>query len=688
MTTAAHSLPDQTRQRQSWFGDLLSGYSVSGGLPTVPGSGTVLGAFATQAYVLDSTNDLLRYVAQESDTVTLSGGNGTYWLGIHSDRSTSVTSWTRESNTHYVWIVASSLPTIPTNVQLLCSVTVSAGNITAVTDRRVPASYARHGVYNVKDPLYGALGDGATDDYTAIQAVLNAIPSTGGIVYIPMGTYLVGTALSGLGHTTVRGEGMGNTILKMKDSANLSYVLRFSSKSHVIVEDLSFDANYANNTSGRVDCLILTSCTDSSVFRVEAYNAAGNNSGSVGVGITIGGGSARCRLVQCYVHDCGVLGGRTSDAIFVSGDHHFIAHNLIIDCTDTAIAYNPTSTSSSAPNTGIIIQGNVSIDTPQGIGYGAVAGRYCDGFVCEGNTVSGSAATNGAGIVFLNVSGSVLKGLIIANNQVKDATDGKGFLTVLCDHVTFTGNTAQRNNQGEDEAGMYFSQCTEIAIAGNASTENGGHGMILVGCTGFTVTGNSLNENGVFASATNAGLYVGKTGAVESQYGIITGNTTNGGTQKYGIRIVDGTNEVMLGDYVSNSNVTSNLQVTATGTIRYSVRMLKSSFTITGTGFAADPTATAHWRIYDDKVFLEIPELTGTSDATTFTLTGMDTAITPTTTSWQVIRITDNGTAAFGLALLTASSTTITLYPTAAAGAWTNSGTKTLHPAHLIWNLR
>src|SRR5262245_54016509 len=42
---------------------------------------------------------------------------------------------------------------------------------------------------NVKN--YGAMGDGATDDTTAFQAAVNALPSAGGTVYVPPGDYVI-----------------------------------------------------------------------------------------------------------------------------------------------------------------------------------------------------------------------------------------------------------------------------------------------------------------------------------------------------------------------------------------------------------------------------------------------------------------------------------------------------------------
>ncbi|GLQ87357.1 hypothetical protein GCM10007898_09230 [Dyella flagellata] len=50
-------------------------------------------------------------------------------------------------------------------------------------------------VVNVRN--FGAMGNGATDDTAAIQAAINALPSTGGTVVVPDGTYMI-NALKGI----------------------------------------------------------------------------------------------------------------------------------------------------------------------------------------------------------------------------------------------------------------------------------------------------------------------------------------------------------------------------------------------------------------------------------------------------------------------------------------------------------
>ena len=66
---------------------------------------------------------------------------------------------------------------------------------------------------NVKDHPYLATGNGSTDDSAAIQAAITA--AAGGVVWIPNGTYVIGTSLDmGAAGVTILGESRWNTILK------------------------------------------------------------------------------------------------------------------------------------------------------------------------------------------------------------------------------------------------------------------------------------------------------------------------------------------------------------------------------------------------------------------------------------------------------------------------------------------
>lgn len=51
-------------------------------------------------------------------------------------------------------------------------------------------------IINVKDPAYGARGDGTTDDTAAIQSAITAAQAIGAAVYLPFGSYLVSSTLT------------------------------------------------------------------------------------------------------------------------------------------------------------------------------------------------------------------------------------------------------------------------------------------------------------------------------------------------------------------------------------------------------------------------------------------------------------------------------------------------------------
>lgn len=66
-------------------------------------------------------------------------------------------------------------------------------------------------VLSVKD--FGAVGDGTANDTTAIQAALTQ--GTGRTVYFPAGTYRISTTLVVKTNTTLLGDGMGKSIIKL-----------------------------------------------------------------------------------------------------------------------------------------------------------------------------------------------------------------------------------------------------------------------------------------------------------------------------------------------------------------------------------------------------------------------------------------------------------------------------------------
>ena len=104
---------------------------------------------------------------------------------------------------------------------------------------------SRSAVIDVTDPEFagGAKGDGVTDDTAAIRAALEAVPSTGGVLYFPAGTYILhveGPTYSsstpgnyaltiGRNNIHLRGDGAGASVLKARDTNGLYGLIRLGS---------------------------------------------------------------------------------------------------------------------------------------------------------------------------------------------------------------------------------------------------------------------------------------------------------------------------------------------------------------------------------------------------------------------------------------------------------------------------
>ena len=111
------------------------------------------------------------------------------------------------------------------------------------------------------------------------------------------------------------------------------------------------------------------------------------------------------------------------------------------------------------------------------------------------------------------------------------------------------------------------------------------------------------------------------------------------------------------------------------------------TFTMTGTGFSTPQVTTAHYHLQNNAVTIYLPGFTGASNATTLTLTGIPGRIQATHDMYQVVRIVDNGVAAFGVVRVNANVGTWDVFPNAALSAWTGTGAKSLIGQSITYSL-
>jgi hypothetical protein len=243
-----HATPDPHRELQAWFGDAASPYLVSGCQPSVPG-GLTLAAFACAATVRGAAADLV-YVSQASAQLgPLSGGNGTYWLALHRDTSTSVSGWTRQSGTHYLWKLSSTPPTTPSAALVFAQVTVSGGAITAVQPLGARGALgAELGAVVVM--RYATGGDGTSSNpWTGWDTAITWASNT--TYLFPSGTYSYSTCPA-WGVDNIRLLGMGpNVVLKHTGTGNAVCIDGGASSTdatHVLMENFAIQGN-SNSTN-------------------------------------------------------------------------------------------------------------------------------------------------------------------------------------------------------------------------------------------------------------------------------------------------------------------------------------------------------------------------------------------------------------------------------------------------------
>lgn len=141
----------------------------------------------------------------------------------------------------------------------------------------VAAGYVVKGAlfFNVKN--YGALGDGSTDDTTAIGSAITAAIAAKGVVFFPPGTYM------SQGHTLTGASGIGFEMqgtLKRVNSGPATALLFFSGCSNVTAGTIRTDGNIANNgvtvAVGKQD-VTLDGCTNVTIGQILSTNTASDS---------------------------------------------------------------------------------------------------------------------------------------------------------------------------------------------------------------------------------------------------------------------------------------------------------------------------------------------------------------------------------------------------------------------------
>jgi len=399
-------------------------------------------------------------------------------------------------------------------------------------------------VFNVRDQ--GAVGDGVADDTGALIGTIERVPASGGLVYLPRGTYRVTSPIAiARTHVWVFGSGPDATVIRLGDGVNAD-VLAIRA-SGCTVSNLTIDGNKAHNASGGgilVDAVAASQTLENVTLRdlhVVRTKGAGikihsSPSGPVSrrslvqscvVDETDGEGIALLATDQSIVANCFVSRTGLHGIISKQGNENTVLGNQILQAgTNKASGFAHgiaiDGNGGLNPNGRHRIMGNYVLDACDA---GIEVADAVDDVVIEGNTVNGAGvgalAANRYGIYFGGSLAVGSKASIRGNTVTRAATNG----------IQATGLSS-------------LVRASSLVIEGNLCYANRENGIYLKAVDNFVVDGNACFNNDI-SSTEKDGIRL--EGAWD---GIVLGNRCYDNqaiqTQAHGLGIVGGATNVLV----------------------------------------------------------------------------------------------------------------------------------------------
>lgn len=319
-------------------------------------------------------------------------------------------------------------------------------------------------LFNVRDPTYGAKGDGTTDDTAAIaSAIAAAVAAGGGTVHLPQGTYLVtrNSAADSITADNIRVSGAGpGTIIK--NAAAISggggqqqNAFSATGRSGLVLENLAVDGFTVCNFAG---------CSDVTVRGVHAVGQRGTDLHDKGA----------------YFHQC--------EGVRVEGNHfrNYTFHVYL-------------SGDATTRTRDVVVSGNTFKNDVAAGGFTSLfpVGVYV--YFADDVTVSGNTIRNIYSSLDNGNSGTGM------GYGVYEGDGACTSLAITGNVFVFTGNGLKRST------GIYVNYATVATITGNVFRSTAGAGMknaircsVKVTPAFRTVSDNVIDGSGLVTSAGEA----------------------------------------------------------------------------------------------------------------------------------------------------------------------------------------
>lgn len=404
-------------------------------------------------------------------------------------------------------------------------------------------------VFNVKD--HGAVGNGATDDTAAIQATINLASTSGGVVFLPTGTYNISSSLTLASNTIFLGAGQGATFIQQNSTT--SHALVAADGSTIKIQNMRI--NGPNSGTGMGIRMTLSTATSTPYISIEDVMV--NGFGSDGINIAV---PLASRLTRVTVRNCGGYGFQMVGVNFPTAGA--VALQACYSFGNTTGGFRLFRLMGST------LQGCSATSSTAGIGYNI---DTCDGITLSG-VLSQSCAT---GIQFSAGSGNSVRGY--------SCYDNRGIA------VLATSNT------------LAASIINAVDVTPNGSA------------TRFVQVNSGSTATLMLVQNITANLFTGTTNVLDDSTGtLIAAGDIKAGTVGKTLYVKEGTNAKMgtsslvAGSVVVNTTaVTANSRIFLTpqntsgtaGAVSVSARTAGTSFTMTST--SSSDTRSIAWLIIE-----------------------------------------------------------------------------------------
>lgn len=298
--------------------------------------------------------------------------------------------------------------------------------------------------YNIQlGPSYEQINPDGASPTQGISEALVRTGTDGGTVELSAGTFTMGAqATTSTGNIVLRGQGAGQTIIKMDASSTFNMLL--FTGDNITIEGITFDGNGATNANTNA----LLVFTDNSNITVRDCVFQNANQHQLWFNYSSTGGE-NISVQNCEFTNWDI-GGAGGDALRAEQDWKFIR---VSNC----YFHDAATASGNAITVGSTTSGKGPCQD--------VAITNCN----FENVGPLDGTTTARGISFGSPIGSRAEGLVVSNNTFR-SMEGDCISLTNADHISITGN----NLNDFEEAGMFLNGCRWASIVGNVLQNDNG----------------------------------------------------------------------------------------------------------------------------------------------------------------------------------------------------------------------